>query len=104
MPPKDSKFSRADGWSKEPLPGSGDAAGSPRTSRRQLPAPSHGFLSPTSATSRDASQELEITGRVLSQTLRLKGKRRRLLRRQYHHDLTAFEACILLDLGERGHV
>lgn len=70
-PPRASTCCRADGSSKRPLPGSGAAGASPRTSKPASPAPSLGSSSPTSACSHAASQHPDFIGRIMSQTLRL---------------------------------
>src|SRR6202049_1160293 len=70
MPPGASRFCRVDGASREPLPGSTDVAGSPRTSRLQSQAPLLGSSSPISAASPGGSQWLESNQLFMSQTLR----------------------------------
>src|SRR6202040_139186 len=70
MPPGASRFCRVDGSSREPLPGSTDVAGSPRTSRLPSQAPLLGSSSPISAASPGGSQWLESNQLFMSQTLR----------------------------------
>src|ERR1700730_17252008 len=69
MPPGASRFCRVDGSSREPLPGSTDVAGSPRTSRLPSQAPLLGSSSPISAASPGGSQWLESNQLFMSQTL-----------------------------------